>query len=123
MFLQSLKNVFLTSKSVESTSLSLQSIDNIHCSDSLPLSMFSIGDSITDDIFQENLEDTSSFFIDQARNTFDTTTASQSANGGFSDTLNVITQNFTMTLCATLSKSFSSFTTSSHIDDSNKIDV
>merc|ERR1719433_373887 len=123
MFLQSLKNVFLTSKSVESTSLSLQSIDNIHSSDSLPLSMFSIGDSITDDIFQENLKDTSSFFIDQARNTFDATTASQSANSGFGDTLDVITQNFAMTLCATLSKSFSSFTTSSHFDGANKIDL
>ena len=28
-------------------------------------SMFSIGNSITDNIFQENLENTSDFFIDQ----------------------------------------------------------
>merc|ERR1719433_1479035 len=103
MFLQSLKNVFLTSKSVESTSLSLQSIDNIHSSDSLPLSMFSIGDSITDDIFQEYLEDTSSFFINQTRNTLDTTTTSQTTNGRFGNTLDVITQDFSVTFSTSLS--------------------
>merc|ERR1712141_338338 len=112
----SLKKYFLTSESVESTSLSLQSIDDVHGSDGLPLGVFSVSDSITDDIFQEDLEDTSGFFIDQARDTLDSTTTSQSANGGFGDTLDVITQNFAMTFGATLSKSFSSFTTSGHVD-------
>ena len=66
----------LTSESVQGASLPLEGIDNIHGGDGLPLGMFSVGDSITDDIFQENLEDTSGFFIDQARDTLDTTTAS-----------------------------------------------
>ena len=46
----------LTSESVQSFALSLQSIDDIHGSDSLPLGMLSVGDSITDDIFQKNLQ-------------------------------------------------------------------
>ena len=96
------KGLDLTSESVEGTTLTLQSIDDIHGSDSLPLGMFGIGDSITDDIFQENFEDTSGFFIDQSRDTFDTTTTSQSANGGFGNTLDIIAQDFAMTLGASL---------------------
>ena len=82
--------------------LSLESIDNIHSGDSLPLSVFAtVGDSITDDIFKEDLElDTATgLFIDQARDTLDTTTASQTTDGsGLGDTLDVITQDFAMTL-------------------------
>ena len=64
------------SEAVEGPPLPLESVDDVHGSDSLPLGVFGIGDSITDDIFQENLEDTSGFFVDQARDTLDTTTAS-----------------------------------------------
>merc|ERR1719266_2423240 len=111
---QSVKD--LTSESVEGTSLPLEGIDNIHSSDGLPLGVFSVGDGITDDILKENLKDTTGLFIDQARDTLDSTTTRQTANGGFGDTLDVITQNFAMTLSASLSESFASFTTSGHVD-------
>ena len=107
---------FLTSESVQGAALPLEGIDNIHGGDGLPLGVFSVGDGITDDVFQENLEDTSGFFVDQARDTLDTTTTSQTADGGLGDTLDVITQDFAMTLGASLSESLSSFTTSSHVD-------
>ena len=55
----------LTSESVQSASLPLQSIDNIHSSDSLPLGVLSVGDSIPDDILQEDLQDPSSLLIDK----------------------------------------------------------
>merc|ERR1712098_86879 len=100
----------LTTESVEGAALPLEGIDNIHSGDGLPLGVFSVGDGITDDVFQENLEDTSGFFVDQARDTLDTTTTSQTTDGGFGDTLDVITQDFAMTLGASLSESLSSFT-------------
>ena len=49
-------SVSLTSESVQSTSLPLEGIDNIHSGDSLPLGVFSVGDSITDNILQEDLQ-------------------------------------------------------------------
>ena len=112
----------LTSESVEGTSLPLEGIDNIHSGDSLPLGMFSVGDGITDDIFKENLEDTTGLLVDQARDTLDTTTTRQTADGGLGDTLDIITQDFAMTLSASLSKSFASFTTSSHVEISDNTD-
>ena len=56
----------LTSESVQGTSLSFQSVDNVHSGDSLSLGVLSVSDCITDNIFQENLEDTSGFFINQS---------------------------------------------------------
>ena len=96
--------------------MSFKSIDNIHGGDSLPLGMLSVGDSITDDILKENLEDTSGLLIDQARDTLDTTSASQTADGGLGDALDVITQDFAVTLGASLSESLASFASTSHVE-------
>ena len=106
----------LASKSIEGASLPLEGIDNIHGSDSLPLGMLSVGDSIPDHIFQENFEDSSGFLIDQATDSFDTTSASQSSDGRLRDTLDVVSKDLSVTLGASLSKSFSSFASSRHID-------
>ena len=113
---------FLSTESVQGPSLSLQSVDDVHGCDGLPLGVLGVGDGITDDVFQENLEDTSGFFVDQARDTLDTTTTSQTADGGLGDTLDVITQDFAMTLGASLSESLASFTTSSHVEFSDDTD-
>ena len=94
----------------------LQSIDDIHSGDSLPLGVLSVGDSITDDVLKENLEDTSSLLIDETRDTLDTTSASQTADSGLGDTLDVVTQDFAVTLGASLSESLASFASTSHVE-------
>ena len=106
---------FLTSESVEGTSLPLEGIDDIHSGDSLPLGVFGVGDGITDNVLKEDLKDTTGLLVDQARDTLDTTTTRQTADSGLGDSLDVITQDFAMTLGASLAESFSSFTTSSHV--------
>ena len=82
--------LFLTSESIEGTSLAFQGVDDVHGGHSLPLGVLSVGDSISDHIFQEDLEDSSSFFIDQARDSLDTTSASQSSDGWLGNTLDVV---------------------------------
>ena len=94
----------------------LQSIDDIHGGDSLPLGVLSVGDSVTDDVLKENLEDTSGLLIDEARDTLDTTSASQTADGGLGDALDVITQDLAVTLGASLSESLASFASTSHVE-------
>ena len=105
----------LTSETVQGTSLSLQSIDDVHGGDGLPLGMLGVGDCITDDVLKEDLEDTTGLFVDEARDTFDTTSACQSANGGLGDTLDVITKNLPVTLSAPFAEPLSSFAASSHL--------
>ena len=62
------------------------------------------------------LKDTPGFFVDESRNTFHSTTTSQSADSGLRDSLDVVSQNLSMTLSASLSQTFSSFSSSSHLD-------
>ena len=106
----------LAAEAVQSAALAFQSVDDIHSGDSLPLGVLSVGDSITDDILKEDLEDTTGLFVDETRDTLDTTTTRQTADGWLRDSLDVVTKNLSMTLGASFSQSFSSFSASRHLD-------
>ena len=107
-----LRRRFLTAKAVQSAALSLQSIDDVHGSDSLALGVLGVGDGVADDVLQEDLEDTAGLLVDQAADTLDTTTSGETSDGWLGDTLDVITQDLSVTLGATLAQTFTSFTTS-----------
>ena len=104
----------LTTESVQSTSLSLQSIDDVHGCNGLSLSVFCVGNSISNNILEEHLENSTSLFVDEARDTLDTTTASKTTDGWFGDTLDVVTKDFPMALSTSFSETFASFATSRH---------
>ena len=61
-----MKAVELSAKAVQGPALPLQSIDHIHSSDSLPLGMLCVGDSVPDNILKEHFQNTSSLLIDEA---------------------------------------------------------
>ena len=107
----------LTAEAVQGAALPLQSVDHIHGGDGLPLGVLGVGDSITDDVLQEHLEDTTGLLVDEARDTLDSTTASQTADGGLGDALDVVTQNLAVTLGASLAQSLASLSTSGHVDE------
>jgi len=96
---------------VQLTSLPLEGVDHIKGGDSLPLSVLSVCHSIADDAFKEGLEDTTSLLVDHGGDTLDTTTTSETADSGLGDTLNVVAQNLTMTLGATLAETLTTFAT------------
>ena len=104
----------LTAESVESASLSLESIDNVHCGHSLSLSVLGVGDSITDDVLQEHFEHTTGLLIDETADTLHSATASEATDGWLGDALDVVTKNLPVTLGASLSETFASFATSRH---------
>ena len=104
----------LAAETVQGAALALERVDDIHGGDGLSASVLGVGDRITDDVLQEHLQDSTSFFVDQSRDTLDTTTTSQTADGGLGNTLDVIAKDFSVTLGASLSESFSSFSSSRH---------
>ena len=106
----------LASESVQGAALTLESIDNIHSCHGLALGMLGVGDGITDNVLEENLEDTTSLLVDQAGDTLDSTTAGETTDGGLGDTLDVITQDLAMPLGSALSESFTSLSSSRHGD-------
>ena len=54
------------------------------------LGVLSVGECIYDHVLEEDLEDSSGFFVDESRDTFYTTSTSQSADGWLRDTLDVV---------------------------------
>jgi hypothetical protein len=104
----------LSSESVEGTSLTFKSVDNVHSSDGLSLGVLAVGDCVTDDVLEEDLEYATGLFVDQTADTFHTTSSCKTSNGGFGDSLDVITQDFAMALSTSLSQAFASFAASRH---------
>jgi hypothetical protein len=105
----------LTAETVQSAALAFQSIDNIHSSDGLALGVFGVGDGIADDVLKEDLKNPAGLLVDQAGDTLDTTTASETTDGGLGDTLDVVAQNFSVTFGASFAESFASLSTSGHL--------
>lgn len=102
----------LASKTVQSAALALQGVHDVHRGDSLPLGVFRVRDGITDDVLEENLENTASLLVDQSRDALDASSAGETSNSRLGDSLDVITKNLPVTLGATLSQAFSTFSSS-----------
>ena len=106
----------LAAEAVEGASLALERVDNIHGGDGLPASVLGVGDRIADDVLEENLEDTARLLVDKAGDALDTATASEAADGGLGDALDVVTQHLAVALGAALSESLAALSTSRHFD-------
>ena len=76
--------------------------------------MLGVGDGITNDVLEEDLEDTAGLLVDETGDTLDTATTGETADGGLGDALDVVAKDLAMTLGATLSESLSSFAASRH---------
>lgn len=87
----------LSAEAVQSASLAFQGIDDIHGGDSLALGVLTVGDGITDDVLQEDLQDTASLLVDETADALDTTTTSETADSWLGDSLDVITQDLKST--------------------------
>ena len=83
-------------------------MDNIKSSDGLSASMLSVGDGITDDVLKEDLEDTAGLLVDEAGDALDSSTASEAADRGLGDALDVVAQHLAVALGASLAESLSS---------------
>ena len=93
----------LTAKSVQCTSLAFESVDYIHGCHGLPLGVLCVRHSITDNVLKENFENATGFFIDEARDSLDTATASKTTDGWLGDALDVVTKDLSVTLGASFS--------------------
>ena len=113
----------LASEYVEGASLPLEGIDNIHGGDGLPLGMLGVGDSVPDDILQEDLQHSPGLLIDEARDTLDTASAGQTPDGGLGDALDVVPEHLPVTLGAPFAESLASLASSSHVERFRRTDT
>lgn len=84
--------------------MTLESVDNVEGGDGLALGVLGVGDSVADDTLKEGLENTAGLLVDHGRDTLDTATTCETADGGLGDTLDVVAQNLAVALGTALSK-------------------
>lgn len=94
----------LATETVKGAALTLESVDNVEGGDGLALGVLSVGDSVANDTLEEGLENTAGLLVDHGRDTLDTATTRQTADGGLGDTLDVVAQDLAVTLGAALSE-------------------
>ena len=104
----------LAAETVQSAALALEGVDDVHGGDGLALGVLGVGDSIADHVFEEHLEDTAGFFVNEARDTLHTTSTCETADGGLGDALDVVAKHFSVTLGASLAETLASLATARH---------
>ena len=76
-----------SSETVDGSSLSLEGVDHIHGGDGLSPGVLSVGDGISDDTLEEALKDLPGVIIDEGRDSLDTSSSGEPADGGLGDAL------------------------------------
>ena len=76
------------SEPVESSSLSFESVNDIKSSDSLSFGVFSVGNRITNDIFQEGSQYEPGLVIHKRADSFHSTSSCESSNSWLGDAHN-----------------------------------
>merc|ERR1719295_2199320 len=104
----------LASETIQGATLPLEGINNIHGSDSLPLGVLGVGDSVPDDILKEYLQDSPGLLVDETRDPLHSTPPSQSPNSRLGNPLDVISQHFAVPLSSSLAQSLTTLAATSH---------
>ena len=76
--------------------------------------MLGVGDRVTDDVLEEDLEDAAGLLVDETGDALHAATTSETADGRLGDALDVIAKDLAVTLGAALSKSFASLSSTRH---------
>ncbi|MFS8025791.1 hypothetical protein Hanom_Chr16g01479311 [Helianthus anomalus] len=81
--------------------------------------MLRISNRISDHIFQKDLQHSTRFLVDQPADTLHSTSSRQTPDRRLRDSLNVVTENFTVSFSSSFPQSLSSLSTSRHSQNSS----
>ena len=107
----------LAAEAVERAALALERVDDVHGGDGLAAGVLGVRHGIADDVLEEHLEHRASLLVDQTGDALDATSASETADGGLGDALDVVAQHLAMALGAALSEALASLATSGHLSE------
>ena len=102
----------LAAEAVEGSALSLEGVDDVHGGDGLSSGVLGVGDSVSDDVLKEDLEDTSGLLVDEAGDSLDAASSGQSPDGGLGDSLDVVSKD--LSVLSSLTETFASFSSAGH---------
>lgn len=104
----------LTAEAVEGTTLSFQGVHDVHSCDGLPFRVLGVSYGVPYHVLEEHLQDTSRLFVYQSGYPLDAASPRQTSNGRFRDALDVVSQNFSVTLGASFPQTLSTFSSACH---------
>jgi hypothetical protein len=104
----------LATEAVEGFSTALEGVDNVHGVHSLAAGMLSVGDGVSQGVFQKHFHDRANFFGDECVDALDTTTTSETADGGLGDTLDFVAKHPFVAFGPALAQSFATLPASRH---------
>ena len=104
-----------SAEAVQGSALSLESVDDVESGDGLSLGVLSVGNGVADNVLEEASEDVSGLFVDERRDSLDTTTASKSADSRLGNAEDGLLEGLlSVSLGSDLAVALSNFTSSGH---------
>jgi hypothetical protein len=104
----------LATEAVKGASLPLEGIYDIHGSHGLATRVLGVRYGVANNVLKEDLEHSTGLFIDQAGDTLNATTTSQTPDCRLGNALDIVTKNLPVTLCTALSETLAALATSRH---------
>ena len=104
----------LPSEAVQSSALSLESVDDVECGDGLSARVLGVSHRVTNDVLEKDLQDATSLFVDETTDALDASSSGETADGGLGDALDVIAKDLAVALGASLAETLSSLSSSGH---------
>ena len=109
--------VCLAAEAVQRAALALERVHHVHGGDGLAASVLGVRHGIADDVLEEHLQHRAGLLVDQTGDALDATSASETADGGLGDALDVVAQHLAMALGAALSEALASLAPSGPADE------
>ena len=104
----------LAAEAVQGAALALEGVHDVHGGHGLPAGVLGVGDGVTDDVLEEHLEDPAGLLVDEPGDALDAPAASEAADGGLGDALDVVAEDLPVPLGAALAEPLSSFAATGH---------
>ena len=94
----------LAAEAVEGAALALERVDYVHGGDGLAAGVLRVGDGVTDDVLEEDLEHAAGLLVDEPGDALDAAPPRQPTDRRLGDALDVVAQHLAVALGATLAK-------------------
>ncbi len=99
---------------VEGAALALEGVDHVHGGHRLAAGVLGVGHRVADHVLEEHLEHRARLLVDEAPDALDTATASQTADRGLGDALDVVALHLAVALGAALAEALAALAASGH---------
>jgi hypothetical protein len=105
----------LAAEAIEGAALALERVDDVHGGDGLAAGVLGVGDSVADDVLEEDLEHAAGLLVDEPGDALHAAPPRQPPDRRLRDPLDVVAQNLPVTLRAALAEPLAALASPRHL--------